>query len=153
MGAVEVLVVGHDNVGIARDAQALAGNALALERVELLEHNGGVDDAAVADDRERARVHDAGRDLVKGQLVAICDHRVARVGTALVTADAVEIAGDEVGDLALTLVAPLGSHQYCCRHEDSLSWCFLKACTGSAAQLLEYTAPAAALTRVVLRVS
>ncbi len=112
MGAVEVLVVGHDDVGVARDAQAGAVEALALERVELLEHDLRVDDAAVANDGEDAVIHDARRDLVQRELVAVGDDGVAGVGTSLVANNAVEVTRDEVGDLALTLVAPLSTNEH-----------------------------------------
>ena len=111
MSAVEVLVPGHDDVGVARDAQAVAGEALALDVLELLEDDRGVNDAAVADDRQDVFVDDARRNLVECEVVSIGDNGVAGVGATAVAADHVEVTGDEVGDLTLALVAPLGSHQ------------------------------------------
>ena len=116
VGAVEVLVVGHDDVRVAGDLEGVAGDALALEDVDLGEEDLGVDDAAVADHRVGALVHDAGGDLVKRQLVTVGDDGVSGIGAAGVAADDVEVAGDEVGDLALALVAPLSSHEHCSRH-------------------------------------
>lgn len=120
MGAVENLVPGHDDVSVTRDAQALAGKALALEVLELLENDHGIDDAAVADDGKDVLVDDARRNLVKCEVVTIGDNRVAGVGTAAIATDHIEVTGDEVGDLTLALVAPLGSHQNRCRHEELL---------------------------------
>ena len=114
MGAVEVAVVGHDDVRVARDAQALAAEALGLEGVDLLEDDRRVDDAAVADDRQCVLVDNAGGNLVKSQLVAVGDDRVTGVGTAAVAADDIEVTRDEVGDLTLALVAPLGTHKNRC---------------------------------------
>ena len=114
VGAVEVAVVGHDDVRVARDAQALAAEALGLEGVDLLEDDRRVDDAAVADDRQGVLVDNAGGNLVKSQLVAVGDDRVTGVSTAAVAADDIEVTRDEVGDLTLALVAPLGTHKNRC---------------------------------------
>ena len=112
MRAVEVLVVGHDDVGIAGDLEALGGDALLGEHVDLLEQDLGVDDAAVSDHGEGALVHDAGGNLVQGELLAVGDDGVTGVCAARITADHVKVAGDEVGDLALALVAPLSTHEH-----------------------------------------
>ena len=120
MGTVEVLVIGHDDVGVAGDAQASAVDTLALERVELLEHDGGVDNAAVTNDGQNAVIHDTRGNLVKRELVAVGDNRVTGVRATLVAADAIKITGDEVGDLTLAFVAPLGTNQNSCRHEELL---------------------------------
>ena len=116
MCAVEVFVPRHDDVRVARDAQAGAVEALGLEVVDLLEDDGRVDDAAVADDGEDVLVDDARRNLVKGEVMAVRDDGVAGVRAAAVAADHVEVTGDEVGDLSLALVAPLGTHKHCCGH-------------------------------------
>ena len=110
--AVEVLVVGHDDVRVAGDLEALGGDALLGEHVDLGEEDLGVDDAAVTDHGVGALVHDAGGNLVQSQLLAVGDDGVAGVGTAGVAADHVKVAGDEIGDLALALVAPLSSHEH-----------------------------------------
>ena len=56
----------------------------------------------------------AGGNLVKSQLVAVGDDRVTGVGTAAVAADDIKVTRDEVGDLTLALVAPLGTHKNRC---------------------------------------
>ena len=111
VGAVEVLVVRHDDVGVARDLEVGGRNALLGQHVNLAEKNLGINDAAVADHRIGALVHDAGRNLVKRELLAVCDDGVASVRAAGVAADDVEVAGNKVGDLALALVAPLSTHE------------------------------------------
>ena len=109
---VEVLVVGHDDVRVAGDLEVVGGDALLGEHVDLGQQDLGVNDAAVADHGVGALVHDAGGDLVERELLAVRDDGVAGVGTAGVAADDVKVAGDEVGDLALALVAPLSSHEH-----------------------------------------
>ena len=49
--AVELLVVRHDQVRVARELHARRVDALAREHVELGDEHRGVDDDAVADDR------------------------------------------------------------------------------------------------------
>ena len=112
MGAVKILVVGHDDMGVAGDLERVAGDALLLEGIDLAEENLGVDDAAIADHRIDALVHDAGGYLVKRQLVASCNDRVSCVRSAGVAANHVEVARDEVGDLALAFIAPLRAYKH-----------------------------------------
>ena len=97
---------------VAGDLEALGGDALLGEHVDLLEEDLRVHDAAVADHGEGALVHDAGGNLVKRELLAVGDDGVTGVGAAGVAADHVEVAGDEVSDLALALVAPLSTHEH-----------------------------------------
>ena len=46
------------------------------------------------------------------ELVAVCDDRVAGVGATGIAAHHVEVAGDEIGNLALALVPPLRSNKH-----------------------------------------
>jgi hypothetical protein len=107
--AVEVAVVRHDEMRVAADEQAVGGELVGLEAVHLLDEHLGVDDAPVADDRRDVRVHDAARNEVQLERAAAVDDGVARVVAALEADDVVEVVGDQVGDLALALVAPLGA--------------------------------------------
>ena len=120
VGAVEVFVVGHDHVGVARYAQVLAAHAFRLEHGHLFDQHAGVHHHAIADDRHRVLVHDARRHEVQRQLLLAMDDRVACVVAALEAHDVVVVARDEVGYLALAFVAPLGAHQHCGWHSGSL---------------------------------
>jgi hypothetical protein len=86
-----------------------------LELVELRDQHLGVDNAAVADHARLAADDPArqGADLVR--LVAD-DDRVPGVRAALVAADDVGVLGEQVDDLALPLVAPLGADDHGRRH-------------------------------------
>ncbi len=78
-----------------------------LQLVELLEEGHRVDDHAVAEHAVLARVEHAGRDLVKDELVVPYSNGVPGVGPALIARDPVGVLGQDIDDLALTLVAPL----------------------------------------------
>ena len=56
---VELNVVGHDHVSIARDLQALARKALAFEQAHFLNENLRVHHNAVTDDRHGLFIHNA----------------------------------------------------------------------------------------------
>ena len=114
--AVEILVVRHDDVGVAADLEVLARDALGLQHRHLLDEHAGVDDDAVADDRHRVLVHDAGGHQVQGELLVAVDDRVTCVVAALVANDVIVIAGDKIGDLAFAFIAPLGADYHCCCH-------------------------------------
>ena len=77
-----------------------------LELVELPDQDLGIDDAAGAD-RARDAGDDARRDRADLVGLAVDDDRVAGVRAALVAAHEVGLLGEQVDDLALSLVAPL----------------------------------------------
>ena len=105
---VEVGVVRQDQVGVAGDHEVLGGDALPLEGGELAEQDPGVDDDAVADDVDDVGVQDPAGHEAHGEAALADDDRVPGVVAALVADDHVHVAGQDVGELALALVAPLG---------------------------------------------
>gem|GEM_PF-3653361 len=114
--AVEILVVGHDDVRVAADLEVLAGDALGLQHGHLLDEHAGVHHHAVADDRHRVVVHDAGGHEVQRELLIAVDDRVAGVVAALVAHDEIVFACDQVGYLAFAFVSPLGADEYRAGH-------------------------------------
>ena len=107
VGDVERHVVRHDHVGAATDPDARDVDAPRGEHVQLVDQGDRVDHDAVADDRGDVRVeHARGRQTELEHLVA-ADHGVAGVVTTLVPDDHGHLLGQEVGHLALALVAPL----------------------------------------------
>ena len=99
---IQIDMVRHDDVRVATDLEVLGGDAVGLEHVNLLKDNLGVDDAAVTDHRHMVGIHDAGGHLVQAILLAVA---------ARVAHDSIEVAGDQVADLTLALIAPLGTDQ------------------------------------------
>ena len=69
-----------------------------------------VDHHAVADHRELAAAHHAGRQQAQLVLDAVHHQRVASVVSTLKAHHDIGPAGEPVDDLALALVAPLGAH-------------------------------------------
>ena len=113
---VHQLVVRQDQVGAGGDLEPGAALAPPLEHVDLVEQHLGIDDHAVADHRRDVVVEDARGDELQGEGLAVDDERVPRVVPALVADDQVHLLGEEVGELALALVAPLGSDHDGRRH-------------------------------------
>ena len=111
---VELAVQRQDQGRILGDAQIIADDADAelLDLGDLLGERPGIDHDAVADDRELALAHHAGRkqrQLIGG---AVDHQRVTGIVAALEAHDDVGALGQPVDDLALALVAPLGADDH-----------------------------------------
>jgi hypothetical protein len=100
--------MGEDHVCPVADVEPAADlDPLADEGLDLFEQCRGVDHDPVADDAIDARAKDARgqeRELVRH---APGDHRVPRIGAALVTYDRIVLVAEEVNDLPLGLIPPL----------------------------------------------
>ena len=112
---VEELVVRHDQVRVGGDAQAAQVDPPAAQLVDLLREHDRVDHHAVPDRAQLAGVEDPRRDQVELEGLAVADDRVAGVVAALEADDEVGLLGEQVHDLPLPLVAPLGA-------DDDHSW-------------------------------
>jgi hypothetical protein len=115
-GVVEQQVVGHDQVAVGRHPQAAGVDARGAQRDQLVDQDLRVDDDAVADDAALAGVEDPRRHEVELPLAIAAHDRVAGVVAALEAHDRVGALGEQVGDLALALIAPLGADDDYSRH-------------------------------------
>ena len=109
-------VVRHDHVGAAADPDARDVDPPRAEHVQLVDQRDGVDHDAVADDRRDVRVEDARRRQSELEDLVAADHGVARVVAALVAHDHRDLLRQEIGRLALSLVAPLQPDDHGGRH-------------------------------------
>ena len=94
--------------GALRDTEVVGTDAAAFEVRELLAEHLEIHDRARSDDAERVRIEDARRHEMELERAVLVDDRVAGVVSALETDDHVRLLRQEVRDLALALVAPLG---------------------------------------------
>jgi hypothetical protein len=110
-GAVERAMRRQDQRGIVGELQGLRGDVepLLAHRLDLGEQRPGIDDDAVADDRQLARPHDARRQQAQLVFDIPDNQRVAGVVTALEANHDIGALGQPVDDLALAFVAPLGA--------------------------------------------
>src|SRR5262249_41050013 len=110
-GAVDGAMVRHDEVRLLADAEpAVVGEVAALaESVDLADQDLGVDHHARTHHANAAGVEDAGGDEVQHRLLAVHDQRVAGVVAAVEAHDHVGVGGEEIDDLPLPLVTPLGA--------------------------------------------
>ena len=93
-----------------------AGDALGLEHGHFLHEHARVYHDTVADDRHGVLVHDPGGHQVQRQLLVAVNDGVAGVIASLEAHHVIVVAGDEVGDLTLAFVAPLGAENYLTWH-------------------------------------
>ena len=114
---VEGDVVRHDHVRRAADADAATRRCRAPRASSISSmQRARVDHDAVADDRRDVRVQHARRDEVELEDLVADDDGVAGVVAALVAHDHRDLLGQEVGGLALALVAPLEADDHGGRH-------------------------------------
>ena len=110
---------GMTTCALAEQANDVHRHAPPLELVELVDENCGIDDAAGADHALLAPEDPRGHVLELVRL-AVGDDRVAGPGSAVVAADDVRVAREQVDDLALALVTPLRADDHRRRHAGSL---------------------------------
>src|SRR5262249_21009676 len=119
---IDQLVVRQDDVGAEPDEQlAVREQAARLTLRELLEQRLRVDHHPVAEHAALAGVAYARRHEVGHQLLAADHQRVAGVGAATVANDDLGTLGEQVDDLALAFIAPLGADDDHDRHQSSRS--------------------------------
>ena len=92
-------------------------DALLPDRIDLLEQRPGIDDDAVADDRDFLRPHDARGQQAELELDAVDDERMTGVMAALEAHDDIGALRQPVDDLAFALIAPLGADHRDIRHD------------------------------------
>ncbi len=105
----------------AGDAKPIARDAASGERVDLGEQRRQVDDDPVGDHRDDVVVEDPARRQLQGVALATGDDGVAGVVPALVAHDVAVLLGEQVDDLGLALVAPLGPDDDGDRHDPGAS--------------------------------
>ncbi len=113
---VEHQVVGHDQVRVGAEPQVGGVHAALAQPVDLAGEHRRVDHDAVADHAGGVGVEDPGGDQVELEDLVAVDDRVAGVVASLKARDDVRARGEQVDDLALPLVAPLGSDDDGARH-------------------------------------
>jgi hypothetical protein len=119
---VEQLVVREDQMGAGGHLEPLAAASPALQHGDLGQQHLGIDHDPVADDRHDVVVEHARGDELERERLPVDHQRVTCVVAPLVADHQVHLLGEEVGELALALVAPLGSDHDGCRH-DALPGC------------------------------
>ena len=114
---IHQLVHIEDDVRPIRDVYPVLGiEAVLVERLQFLEEAGNVDDAAAANDVDAAGVDKTGGEDVEVVGDAIGDDGVSGVVTTLGAAAQLRFVGEDVGELALAFVTPLGAEDDCRRH-------------------------------------
>ena len=115
---LELPVMRKDQVGAVGDHEVVVDrDAATAQRRDLLLEGPGVDDHPVAHHAQDARVEDPGRDQVEDEALLAHQDRVAGVVAAVVTGHDLHLVGEQVHDLSLPFVAPLGAGDDDVRHE------------------------------------
>jgi len=103
-------VVRQDDLGAVGDEElAVHGETGFAKLFDLGEEGGGIKHDAVADDAFAAGAQNAARNELQDELFAVDDDGVTCVVAAGVAGDDIELFREDVDDLALAFVAPLGS--------------------------------------------
>ena len=107
---IQIAVVRENQVRfVADDQSVLDVDAVSHQLVNLCEQRLRIHDDAVADDARDARVQNPRGNQPEDELRAVDVHRVAGVVTALIASHQREMRRQQIDDLALAFVAPLGA--------------------------------------------
>ena len=111
-GVVEHHVVGHDQVRVGRDPQQPRIHSAPAQFLQLVGQHPRIDHHPVADHAHRVLVQDARRDQVQLERLAAPHDRVPGVVAALEADHGIRPLGEQIGDLPLSFITPLGANQY-----------------------------------------
>ena len=87
-------------------------HALALQVIHFFDERRGIDHDAVADETKGAAVQNAGGNQVKDKCARDIDDGVACVRATLIAYDHIGFTRENIDNLALSFVSPLGSDDY-----------------------------------------
>ena len=109
----------HHQVSTVGNHKILRGDLDPLfgEAVDFIEQGNGIHDHTVANNALLTGPEDAGGNEVKNVFLTVANNGVASVVTALSPHHDVGFLREEVDDLSLTFIAPLGANHYGVRHE------------------------------------
>ncbi len=125
----------HQEMRPVRDTEVVGADAAALEVRELLAQDLEIHDGARSDDAECVRIEDARGHEMELERAVLVDDGVTGVVAALKADDHVRLLRQEVRDLALALVTPLGP-------DDGGHWHVLRRYARRRQRVwLRYTAP------------
>ncbi len=114
-GQFDHAVVRQDHLRAVADEQlAVHFHARAAQRVHFLEEGEWINDDAVADHGRAVLAQDAARHQLQDELLARDGDRVPGVVAARIARHHREAVRQNVDDLALAFVAPLGADHDCC---------------------------------------
>src|SRR5262249_47297727 len=101
-----------DQVRVGRDLQVADVDLTLFQPVDLLEQYLRVEHHPVADRAGQSLVEDPRRDQVEFEDVPVPDDRVPGIVATLKTDHQVGPLGEQVDDLSLSFIAPLGANDY-----------------------------------------
>src|SRR5262249_14437649 len=106
----------HHAMGGKEDMRAIADKKIArdrdpgrLQRFDLGQEGLWIDDQPVADDGLFTRPQNTAGDELQNELLLPNEHGMPGVVAALITRDDVKAAGEQIDDLPLALISPLGA--------------------------------------------
>ncbi len=106
-------MIGQDQgAGLADEQTFLGRNAVLAQHVQFAQQSIGGQHHAVTDHALHTLAQDAGRDEVQDGLPAVDDEGVTGIVAALETHHGIGLLGEQIDDLALALVTPLGANDY-----------------------------------------
>ena len=111
------MVVG-DDVSVRAHTQLRGVDAARVQGVELCKENGDVDNHTVGDHGGHAGGQNTGGEQVEGILLIANNDGVAGVVSAVELHNVIDTFSKKVGSFTLTFVAPLGTNQNDCWHDD-----------------------------------
>ena len=112
---MQIFSVAHHDLGTVRYQQLRRGYAGAHQFVHFLQDQGNIQCDAVSDYIRDILMEYAARKGMQGELAVFVDNRMSRVCPALKAYDDIRFLSQCIRNLALALIAPVGS-DYCLYH-------------------------------------
>ena len=109
-------VIGHDEVCAVTDKQAVLHLKI-LEHLQLFLQGRRIHHHTIADHTDLSRVENSRGNQVKNILFILDDDGVTCIVSPLIAGHNVETVGDEVNDLAFSLIPPLSADNHYVRHD------------------------------------
>lgn len=110
-------MIGQDEVsGFAQEQVAVDLHAQLQEAFDFPDQGKGIDDHAIPDNAHFVITEDARRNEVEDVFLFAYIYSMAGVVPPLAANDDVGLFGENIDDLSLTFIAPLGANKDCIRH-------------------------------------
>jgi hypothetical protein len=110
--AVDLLVIGEDDVRVRAELEVGGGDVLLVQAVQLADEDGRIHYHAIGDDAEGVRVEDAAGYEVQLEVQVLRHDGVPGVAPSRIADHDIGLLRQDIDDLPLGLVAPLGADHH-----------------------------------------
>ena len=108
----------HDMGAVRDEYSSVRLQSVFLQRFQLLEETGYVNNAATSDDIDAAGIHETAREDMEVVRDAVRDNGVSGVVTTLGAGADLRLMGQDIGQFSFSFISPLCSEHHSSRHRE-----------------------------------